>query len=271
MNTKPQSRNLRFFVAFILFAAVVALAVTQTPTYPSSSSATPPPTPTPAPSTPTPSTPTPSYSGSSSYYTPTPYPTQTPSPSPTTYLPSGPAASMVYPGNANFQVPLERAGHTFDFRYYTTGSNIRYSSGSYVMGIAMGAEVVGGPQKQLYLAVAAFSPVSPFNSAGMPGITDWWLVDTTTNQDAPHQMLGLAKLTNATWAAASGVNNRYYAIPASRSGHDFIAGSDASGWSPLIKGQTLSSYTTNLNGTVTPSPGLRRGGRRPRAAMPWRT
>ena len=72
------------------------------------------------------------------------------------------------------------------------------------------------------------------------GILEYWLVDTTVQQEGPHKVLGLV---NAAWRATSGVTNRYYSIASSRLGHALIAGSAASGWSTLTQGQVLGTYT----------------------------
>ena len=125
----------------------------------------------------------------------------------TTYVQSAPAASLQVSGYLNFQVPISRAGHSFSFKYKTLANSTESTGSAGVMGLATAALTSGGSQTTIYLAVAAPPPTYPFNPA------DFWLVDTSASpaQAGPHQVTGLV---NAEWRAVSGVNNRYYSIPA---------------------------------------------------------
>ena len=149
-----------------------------------------------------------SYSGSSGSY-------GSGSSSYTTYIQSAPAASLQVPGYLNFQVPAARAGHSFSLRYKVAGNPNELSALATVMGLATAQLVAGGPQMQIFLAVAVPPPSSPFNPA------DFWLLDLSANQSAAHGTYGLV---NAEWRAVSGVTNRYFSIPSERLGHSLAAG-----------------------------------------------
>ena len=160
------------------------------------------------------------------------------------YIPSGPAASMQMSGYLNFQVPLGRAGHSFSLQW-RNGSGTPQPGSASAVGIATGTSVVGGPNSPLYLAVAAPPPTYP----SLP--SEWWLVDTTAQQEARHQTYGLL---NANWHATAGVQDSYFAIPASRLGHSLVVGSVLNGWTPLNQGQVLGTYVVN-GSTVQYQPG----------------
>ena len=198
-----------------------------------------------------------SYSGSSGSY-------GSGSGSYTTYIQSAPAASLQVPGYLNFQVPVSRAGHSFSVRYKVAGNPNEQNASGTVMGLATAQLVAGGPQTQIFLAVAVPPPSSPFNPA------DFWLVDTSAipNQSAAHRTYGLV---NAEWRAISGVTNQYFTIPSSRLGHSLLVGSAGSGWVQLTQGQLLGSFSTQSGvRTYQSRLGLRRGHppRRPALTSP---
>ena len=142
----------------------------------------------------------------------------------TSYISSGPAANMQMSGCLNFQVPLARAGHSFSLKW-RNGTGPFQTGYTYVMGIATGPGSAG-PATPLYLAVAASLPNYPY----LPLPSEWWLIDTTAQQEARHQTYGLV---NANWHAISGVSDSYFAIPAARLGHSLVVGSTAIGWTQL--------------------------------------
>ena len=81
----------------------------------------------------------------------------------------------------------------------------------------------------------------------------WWVRDNTASQETPHfagAPTGTTSLLNAAWTTTSGVANRYFAIPNSRSSHGLIDGNPAGAWSGVSPANLIGTYSGGTSGSL---------------------
>lgn len=190
------------------------------------------------------------------------------------YYPSGPPATMRGPsGSAGFEVPLERAGHYFSFKWRVRAADPISTGSAQTMGFVTASNVAGDTTMRS-VVVTAYTPstysYTPFTYT-YPGTNytytsftytsvpfacfDWWLVDNTANEEFYHAGTpGPAEnLRNVAWRQLGSIPTRYFTIPETRFGHALVAGSPAGGWSPVTTGYyTFGTYSNGTSGTQVP-------------------
>ncbi len=190
------------------------------------------------------------------------------------YYPSGPPATMRAPaGLAGFEVPLERAGHNFSFKWRVRAADPITAGSAQTMGFVTASNVVGDTTMRSVLVTAYTQSTYVYTPVvyTYPGTTytytytaytavpfacfDWWLVDLTANEEFYHPGTpGPGEdLRNGAWRQLGSIPTRSFIIPEARLGHALVAGSPAGGWSPVTSGySTFGTYSNGSTGTQVP-------------------
>ena len=202
----------------------------------------------------------------------------------TMYYQSGPPATMhASSGSTGFEVPLERTGHYFTFKWRAQSGGTESSASLYPMGFVTASAVPGDTVMRSFL-LTAYTPSSyvatttyyPYTSNGQTytysytsytsvpfSCYDWWVTDGTANQETAH-FLGTppqnppgqnVNLTTAVWTqtVGSGVPNRYFLLPDDRLGHSLVYGKAGVTWSTVTQDYyAYGTYNGGTGGTQVP-------------------